>query len=173
MKILLAGRKRSGKDTAAAYLTKLYGGESFSFAKPLYDIMYAYQDRIGVPRHKDRKFLQWLGDFARQSNPDVWINLCFSDAAKSSASKIFITDGRYENELDGARDRGYTIVKIDASDEIRRTRLDPDDNINDTHKSEHGYPDDYPFDYVLTNNWTMADFEAVLKDLGHKLTHPE
>lgn len=166
MKILLAGRKRSGKDTAAEYLTKIYGGKSFSFAGPIYDIMYAYQDRIGVPRFKDRPMLQMIGDYGRKTDPLIWIKLCLLDARKANVANKFITDGRYENELNAARADGYLVVEIRASDNVRMSRLDPDDTITDGHSSENGYRPDYPFDAIITNDLTIEQFHETLHQVG-------
>jgi hypothetical protein len=170
LKILFSGKKRSGKDTAAAYFKAWYGGEIYSFAKPLYDIMYAYQDAIGVPRHKDRDFLKMLGDYGRKTNPNIWIDLCFASVnARSPKINSYITDGRYKNELDGGRREGFIVVQIVADDTARRLRLDPDDTIDDSHSSESGFPADYPFAATLDNSHSIALFHKELDLLAKRI----
>jgi hypothetical protein len=170
MKILFAGQKRSGKDTSAAYLRAWYGGEIFSFAEPLYKIMYSYQDILNIPRVKDRPFLKAIGDYGRSTNPTIWIDLCFSAAREClPKTNIYITDGRYENELSAGVKEGFLIVLISATEEVRKGRLDEDDSINDSHSSEHGFSENYPFDAVIENNGTLEELHIKLKELAEKI----
>ena len=167
MKILFVGKKRSGKDTAADYFKAWYGGQSFSFAKPIYDIMYYYQDTLGIKHFKDRKFLQVVGSLARAYDPNIWINILKRKVANIDHTKtnIYVTDGRYLNELDEMRACGYLLVNVICPEEIRVTRLDPEDSVNDSHESENGYPSDYSFDAVIINDGTLEEFHDKLKVL--------
>ena len=160
MKIMIAGKKGTGKNAAVDYLISKYGGLDFSFAKPLYDMMYACQDIMGIPRHKDREFLTTMGDFFRAKDPDIFIDRCFTLTERCLVS-TYITDGRYENELDGGKMNAFYIIQVVSDDNIRQTRR-PNESIIDSHSSENGYPDDYPFDITIVNNGTLEEFHVEL-----------
>ena len=164
MKIMFCGKKRAGKDVCCDYLKAWYGGESHSFAEPLYRIMYAYQDAIGVDRFKDRDFLKMIGDYGRKTNPDIWINICLS-AFTNPKSNAYISDGRFANEADAGLAKAFVVVHVVADDDVRAARLDPDDSIHDDHASENGFPDDYPFQFTITNNGTLAELHSQLNAL--------
>lgn len=161
MKIIICGRKGSGKDSVADYLKSKYGGISISFAEPLYDMMYFCQDRLGIPRHKDRKFLTTMGDHFRELDSNVFIDTCINEANTFKYNNIYIPDGRYFNELDAGRDNGFFLINIIASDENRQKRR-PNESIIDSHSSENGYPDNYKFDITISNDSTLEDLYKVL-----------
>lgn len=162
MKIMIGGKKGSGKDAACSYLLSKYGGNIISFATPLYDMMYYCQDRAGIPRFKDRVFLTKMGDHFRAIEPDIFIDLAF-EAANSFPewTNVYISDGRYENELDGGKMNAFYMIQIVASDENRQARR-PEESIVDSHSSENGYPDDYPFDITISNNGTLEELYKAL-----------
>ena len=162
MRIMISGKKGSGKDEAVKFLISKYGGQSMSFAKPIYDMMYFCQTVMGMDRFKDREFLTTMGDFFRAKDPDIFINRCFYLASNQDPDKnIYISDGRYENELDGGKEAGFSIIQVVSNDNIRQIRR-PNESIVDSHSSENGYPDDYPFDITIPNNGTLEQFHAEL-----------
>ncbi len=165
---MLCGRKGSGKTEAVRYLISKYGGLDFSFAKPLYDMMYFCQDTMGIEHHKDRKFLTTMGDFFRDKNPNIFIDRCFTLTNQCPVS-TYISDGRYLNELDTGRKNGFYLIEIVSSDENRQKRR-PNENIFDSHSSENGYPVNYRFDAIIQNNGTLEEFynnlDKVIQSLG-------
>lgn len=156
----MCGRKGSGKDEAVKYLISRYGGRSIAFSEPLYTMMYSCQNIMGIERHKDRKFLTTMGDFFRAKDPNIFITHCFNVATHysimSDTPNIYITDGRYKNELDAGKYNGFKLIQIVASDGNRQNRR-PGENILDSHSSENGYPDDYEFDATIQNNGTLEE----------------
>lgn len=169
MRILFAGKKRAGKDESAKWFIDNFGGQTASFAEPIYRIMYFYQDTLGIPRHKDREFLQKVGSLARKNNPNVWVDLLRTEVDKLPASQnVFITDGRYENELDSFIE-DFILVHVVCPEEIRKTRLDPNDSVNDNHESENGFPPDYPFDFTVVNDGSIESLHAELQRMAEKI----
>jgi hypothetical protein len=159
---MIGGKKGSGKDAACSYLLSKYGGNIISFAAPLYDMMYYCQDRLSIPRFKDRAFLTKTGDHFRATNPDIFVDLTFEEAnSYPEWTNVYISDGRYENELDGGKRNAFYMIEIVASDENRQTRR-PGESIIDSHSSENGYPADYQFDIVISNNSTLEDLYKAL-----------
>ena len=167
MKIMFCGRKGSGKDASVAYLISKYNGLDFSFAKPLYDMMYFCQDTMGIQRYKDRRFLTTMGDFFRDKDADIFINRCFA-LTKACLVSTYIVDGRYLNELEAGKSHGFTIIQIKSSNEVRQQRR-PGENILDEHSSENGYPEDYPFDYTITNDGTLEELYHELDEIVKSL----
>ena len=166
MKILLAGKRGGGKDASAEFLKKQYGGQITSFAEPLYQMMYACQDIMGIERHKDRVFLTTMGDYFRAIKPSIFVDLCMDKAyaINKAAVNVFVSDGRYENELDAAKLEGFYLIHIVSTEERRKERRPEDTAKADTHSSENGYPDDYQFDATITNNGTLEELYQALEE---------
>ena len=161
MKLMICGRKRAGKDTACDWLRAHYGGNKDFFAKPLYDALYAALDVLDMEHEKIRPILESLGKHRRRDYPDYFIHALFERLNLTPAySNRFISDGRFQNEIDSAKDYGYKVVLVLADDDIRRTRLDAGDIISNDAVSENGfdYSDHSQFDAVLTNNGTLEDY---------------
>ena len=152
MKIAFGYNKRVGKDSACNYYIKKYGGDKFSFAKPLYDILYYAQEVAGFPKQKDRKFLQWVGtEWARQNNDRVWINkLLFETNNYEMTNKgenIYVSDVRFKNEFSALKKNNWILVKITR--DIRN---------NENHQSENDLVDETRWDYVIQNDGTPNFF---------------
>lgn len=161
MKIAFGITSGSGKDTSVDYLIQNYGGVKYSFAKPLYDMMYYSQDTVGLPRKKDRKFLQMFGDFFRSEvGKDVFVDLCLQ---KCHEGNCYISDLRFENEFRKCKSNGFLCVKLkrhaDNSERI--------DNGNQNHVSETSLQTvaDEEWDYVIDNNGSLEDLYRQLDDL--------
>lgn len=166
-KILFAGKKRSGKDTCCDYLISKLGGHKVSFAEPLYESMYRYQQASNIPEFKDRPYLKEVGGFVRDIvDPDVWINIAKRKIRNIPLDEnIFICDGRYENELNQLAEMNFILVHVICPDDIRARRLDPGDDVNDKSSSENGFPLDYKFDYVIKNDGDLTSLHKQLDEL--------
>lgn len=166
MKIMLCGRKGSGKDEAALFLSKQYGGKIFRFSQPLYDMMYSNQEILGIDKFKDRKFLTAMGDHYKEvtGNVNVFVDFCFTSANKLSGENIYIVDGRYDFELDAGKKNNYYLVEVSATDTVRQERR-PGENINDSHTSENGYPSNYQFDFKVDNSGSLENLYNQLESI--------
>lgn len=148
------GLAGSGKDTCAEYLISKYGGMVVKFAEPIYDISNYIQDRLGLPRYKDRKLLQYIGhEYGRESiDPNIWVNLAKKkiNELENTNTNIFITDNRYQNEIDALPD----FVKIKL---IRYV-----DKMD--HPSENQQIPNDKFDFIIENN---DDLESLYLKLDY------
>ena len=157
IKIALSGLMRSGKDTTADYIKAAYFPhiKKTSFAEPLYEILYEVQRKCGFEQKKDRGFLQYIGDWARQSNPTVWIDMLLTNIEKRDrdAQAVIITDARYLNELTKLEQHDFVIIQIQSDEEIRIAR--GASNLN--HQSEMETDLFTNYDYVITNNGSFND----------------
>ena len=164
IKIALAGNMRSGKDTAADYIRRQYFPtlKVFSFAEPLYDILYMVQRTCRFELEKDRQFLQFLGDWGRQKNSKIWIDMLIDKIKLEPYNiPIIITDARYLNELKEIERQNFVIIKIEADEDIRVAR--GASNLN--HQSEKEIEFFNNYDYIITNNDSFDEFYKQLDSI--------
>lgn len=171
----LTGKKRSGKDTVATFLTKHYGFEQIAFATPLKQAcqqIFTLSDaqlhdqtlketidpRWGV---SPRKLLQTIGTelFREQLKrvlPEITIPTdmelwCYCTALRIRAlptpRRIVFTDIRYEDEAKLVTDLGGILVRIDRQIE----------QSTDTHASETC---DIQSQFTIVNDGTLEELEA-------------
>jgi hypothetical protein len=183
IKLALCGRLRSGKDTAAQYLTLFYDFHPFAFAEPLK--RYLHEIFPHVPREpKPRRLLQLFGQKMREIDPDVWINLtmrqiddylrlhpceCGGSALKP---RVVVTDCRQQNEYDHLRAEGFVFIRINADDELRiRRALEAGDDFTEEdlrHETEL-LVDSFDVDYEVYNNGTTSELYAQIDEIMREL----
>ena len=143
MILLLCGRKHSGKDTTARLLTAELGFKPLSFAGSPKDFT---AEMLGVPREwmEEKKeaviadlrpeflgivrgstaaphlalrwFLQHAGSAARKVfGEDFWIDRVVAQMTAVGA-RFVISDGRYFNEVEGLREVGAKIIRLNRAD---------------------------------------------------------
>lgn len=175
MRLAFCGKQRAGKDTAAEFLAKVYGGTIYKFADPLYEMMHSIYEIAGLPHGsntKDRTLLQLLGtDWGRKTiDPDIWMNIMdrrltdqsrIHDTMKEHSifqdyneDNIFITDARFSNEIELLKKHGFKIYYIDATEENRISR----GAVNLTHASETALDNYSSYDYIIDNNDKIQKF---------------
>jgi len=150
-----SGKAGSGKDTAADIMIEKLGikAKRTSFAKPLYEAMYAAQDSLGIERHKDREFLRFLADNIRKNRDDFFVRKLEGEIKKEKGEdSVIITDLRFPIEAEFLRRSGFVLVRIER---IER-KVD-----GDCHDSETAL-DNFDFDYYIFNDGTKEDFENSL-----------
>lgn len=149
MKIAFGFKQRSGKDTCVDYLISKYGGKKITFAKPLYDALYAVQDIFKLPRGKDRKFLQMVGDWAREKDDNIFVNLALKD---SFTCNKFCNDLRFIIEYKALKEDGWTCIKVNRNRDIYQLQ-------GLTHKSETELEilRDEEWDYIIDNNGDLEE----------------
>ena len=171
LNIALIGHFRSGKDLAAEYLAENEKLCRVAFADEMKRIVHRLYEGVGTVG-KPRKLYQDFAQYARSIDPDVWINRLeetLNWKRKYGQQNGFtITDVRYENEAKWAKENGFVLVYVHASEEVRleRARLAGDNFDASTleHETERGIRDlvvRYA-DYRLYNNGTKEDFYLLL-----------
>ena len=155
LRVAFSAKAGSRKTEASKYVSEMLGvGNSINvkFADPLYDLMYLTQDYLGVPRHKDGKFLQLIGtEWGRDKDSLLWVNKFKSTVKDIGDSKIIICDDvRMMNELEAVKDLGFFTIRINRADELRKEFLV---GRNTSHKSENDLDGkEELFDWVIENN---------------------
>jgi hypothetical protein len=118
---------------------------------------------MAITPYKDRLFLTTMGDYFRSKDPNIFINLCMDKAyAIAKEANVYITDGRYENELNAGQEEGFYVIQLLAGDEVRQERR-PGESVADSHSSENGYPDNYMFHFTITNDGSLEDLHNALE----------
>ena len=129
MKIALFGKMRAGKDTVGEMLINDYGFKRFAFATGIGQIIEEYFPEAIAEGKKPRHHYQFIGQQLRQLDPDVWVKYLLKSVEEYEQTKrdgrplVLVTDGRQSNEAEKLKAEGYTIVKVEAPDEVRMNRI--------------------------------------------------
>ena len=99
--ILLSGKARSGKNTAAEVIFRKYDGITLAFADDIKTIAYDYFGWHGEKDELGRKLLQDIGTSGRNYNEDIWANKTVDRIKEWSRDSqlAVVTDTRYPNEI--------------------------------------------------------------------------
>lgn len=131
VKIAFVGKMHSGKTTALNTIWKL--AESIDkwpmitkFAKPLYDTQEIF---VGKNTKKNRLFLQTLSSLSKESFGEEILSELFKKRIKELEENfpenrmvLLCDDIRVHSDFNTAKECGFIIIGIDASDEIRKAR---------------------------------------------------
>ena len=161
MKIAITGQMRSGKDTFANYFM-MRGFQKVAFGDGIKEISYKlFPEKMS--EGKPRELYQSLGQKLREIDQNVWINLLdrrVKTMEAYGATNFIVTDLRQLNEYEFLKENGFTIVKIEADDELRKMRME---QAGDMYTPESFYHETevtvnaIPYDYLVTNNNGYAD----------------
>lgn len=146
---------RVGKDTAVDYLIGKKGGTKKSFAAPLYDILRYTHTRLRLKTRKDRKFLQLVGDWGREQNEHIFINVLLREIDIETGN-VYVSDVRYSNEFFSLKNRGFTMIRLTRDNRF----VSADTNLT-SHSSENSLQD-YPWDIIMSNNGSLDDLYTKL-----------
>ena len=156
---------RVGKDTATDFLVFKYGGTKVAFADPLKEIRDFAQQILGAPTVKDRALLQFLGDWARSHDPDVFVNTAAREIPKDS--NAYVSDVRFKSEFDYLKSQGFLLVRIKR----RGATASSTSESECAHESEHGLHG-APWDYTIKNYGSRDEFFDQLCNLvKHHFPH--
>lgn len=164
-RIAFVAQMRTGKDTAAEYLQRKLGGVIQRFSDPLYEILAAAQRIAGIPPHKDRGFLQWVGtSWARAQDQDLWVKHLVRRVAPLRCP-VFVTDCRFENEVAALRREGFLIVFLRATRANQLGRGATEAELDADHVSERMAKTFTNYDIAIDNNGTLEEFYEQLDKL--------
>jgi hypothetical protein len=152
LKIAFGCQSRVGKSTATSFLISKYGGVEKSFASSLYELMYYTQQKCGFEQKKDREFLQMIGTWARDKDPDTWVNII---DIENKEENIFVSDVRFNNEFDFLKKNEFIMIRIIGS--LNMETFGTGD-INHLSEKELIYKPLEEWDYVIKNNKSLDIF---------------
>jgi len=165
MKLAIGGKMRSGKDCSVNYLIREYGGSKINFSKHIYDILEFVQRKCNFPLKKDRNFLQWMGTYCRDKDPNIWVNLTLEDIPISG--NVYCSDVRFLNEFLALKNKGFIMIKIIRDDDKKIIKNDDDTNHISETEIEHIPLDQW--DFVIDNNDYVKDLYIKLDEIVKKL----
>jgi dephospho-CoA kinase len=159
--ILLSGKARSGKDTAAEVIFGKYDGIPLAFADDIKTIAYDYFGWHGEKDELGRKLLQDIGTTGRNYNRDIWVNDTIDKiqwwTRQSSDNQLaVVTDTRYPNEIQQ--------IKHEFSD-VATIRITRDSVEKLKHPSETALDQWTDWDYVVENNGTKEEFKTKILEI--------
>ncbi|MDA2738422.1 AAA family ATPase [Bacillus cereus group sp. Bc015] len=162
MKIAIVGKMRSGKDTVAKFFIDNEDANQIAFGDEIKRIARMYFPHI-VAKGKPRKLYQTLGQELRKIDPDVWVKALdrtLINSMEYGETNFVISDVRQMNEYHYLKEMGFTVIKVEADDEIRKERIiksgdvfEPEDFYHETELAVNTIP----YDYLITNNTTLAE----------------
>ena len=153
MKIAIGGKKGSGKDTVSDWLCQECRNiKKISFLDPIYEILNFSQDTCNLPRNKDNQFLEFIEDWGRKQNTNLWLDLTLKKA-NSIDEDVVISDIRYKNELDKLNDDGWITIKI-VRTSIDENRVGTE---NDLYNREIDSIPDNSWIHIIQNDSTIDD----------------
>lgn len=179
IKLGILGEIRAGKDTVAqlfAHEIKKLNGQPvrfFAFAGGIHDVIQLTMPEL-YRDGKPRKALQHIGQSLREIKPDVWIDYLFNSSpflfAEIGNENILVTDVRQPNEAKRLQEKGFKIIKVTASEEVRLERAKANgDNFNPEmfkHETEKAIQS-CPYDYLIDNSYSIDELnERVVQILG-------
>ncbi len=176
----IAGRARSGKDTAAQHLVNHHGFQSYAFADPLRDGLMHILNLSPCDFEGDQKEqpLPWLGRSPRELmqslgtewgrnavHPELWLllaeqNLDLLTRTHDTAQGIVVSDIRFENEADFIRKRGGLVVHISRGNAP----------LVNSHVSEAGVQL-HDLDVQIFNDDTVEEFLTDIDNLVSAFLH--
>lgn len=173
MIIAFTGRAGVGKSLAVEALKASSEGRAVcltKFAAPIYQIQEQIY-RVIAPAYtrpagfvKDRTLLQWIGtEWGRDTiSKTLWVDLWKArvELVRSKDAEVIITcdDCRFMEEAGTVKSLGGVIVKLTSKREGFVI------GGIEGHSSEAGLDPKY-INYTLTNDGTVEEFQAALKDL--------
>ena len=159
--ILLSGKARSGKGTAAEVILGKYQGKAFAFADDIKTIAYNYFGWHGEKDALGRKLLQGIGTTGRNYNRDIWVNdtidrIQWWTRQSSDNQLAVVTDTRYPNEIQRIKHEFSDVVTI---------RITRDSVEKLKHPSETALDQWTDWDYVVENNGTREEFQRKILEI--------
>lgn len=169
----IAGKKRSGKDTAADIIKCCYSDnkvKTFAFATILKEVIQKVflisdeqmnnQKEVKIEKlgYSPRQLLQQFGDHFREINPNVFIDY-MDHIISSQVETVIITDVRFDDECRFIKKYNGFLIGIDAEERLLTT---------DNHITEKGVLKNL-VDFWVTNNGTKEAFKdkiiKIIKDI--------
>jgi len=171
--ILIAGKKRSGKDTFADMLSKEFEAlgktvEISKFADPMKRILAVtlgvteeqLEDMKNNSQYAHRKYLQRFGSEGMKPyfGDDVWVKLMNKKIDRSDADIFLIPDFRFPIEF-------ANLIKLPFTVNIVNKNLNVDLN---PHISERAL-EEFTFSTEIDNSSTLSDLQKSAKTFAKKI----
>lgn len=147
----------------------------FQSARDMVDILYqAVKDdnnlSADMRTNTMRTALQYWGPTVRRSqNKNYWVDKAMRNALLETrkGNLVYITDGRFPNEIDAAAEAGFVTIRLETPEESRIMRIKerdgkPPEPAALHHSSETALDNYVNFDLILDNS---ADVAAIVDSI--------
>jgi dephospho-CoA kinase len=175
-KIIIGGKLRSGKDTAAKHMWLSHNFQRYAFADKVKDV--AHDLFPEIPREpKPRKLYVDVGEKGVEIDPLVWVkhverqidnHVQIMAELGLTEVNVVITDLRKQAEYDWARANGFTIIRVTAPDEVRISRaIAAGDDFceNDLEHETELAIDGFAVDYTVENNGSVDELKRKIDEI--------
>lgn len=178
--LFFSGFAGAGKSYCCQYVVEKYNAKISKFAYPVYGIARDWFQMTG----KDRALLQLIGTECGRNliSKNLWINRFVEDLEiveavsliRDNCKPLFVSDDcRFINEVELLKDLGWVGIWVNASDEVRKQRLQKRDGTAQeetlSHVSEtemNNFKDSLiQLDSNGTLEQTYANLDVILKEL--------
>jgi hypothetical protein len=128
-----------------------------------------------------REALQYWGPTVRRSqNPNYWVEKAFKEALieAKNGKLIYVTDGRFPNEVDAANKAGFITIRIETSQPERIRRIQERDGKPPeakalVHPSETALDSYENFDLVINNDQELEKTVQMIVTYVQNKNHPQ
>lgn len=179
LKLGLLGTTGVGKDTCVSVIRNHFPNHSIYLVR-LADPLYKAQEAIYKICRKNKEFynqdgelLNFLGSHMRKINPDV-LKQSFIDNLQICDSNIdfIICPDVRPADIQFVRDAGFLIIHIYADQNItlERRMLRGDISLGKADHETEKEINPTIYDYRLTNNGSLQEFQKSIEDLISRLT---
>ena len=118
MKIAFIGKICSGKTYCVDYLKGV--DERFYITRFAKMVKWIARELFFM-EGKDRDLLQQIGTKMREIRDDVYVN--YTIRGCEDMEFCLLDDARYVNEISRLKEAGWTLIKLDISPQLQRTRI--------------------------------------------------
>lgn len=166
-RIAICGKSRAGKDLVASRLTDRFHDKGMyvskhAFADGIKDLYKQHFGKIPVDA-KPRDAYITIGETFRSIYPDVWVDKLRQRVDESYQwDVVMVTDLRRKNEEAYLREAGFTIIKVDAPDEVRVARAARLGEVLEVDNDGDAEVDKIEYDILVDSSSTISE-ETITK----------
>lgn len=157
----LIGKSGAGKSTVAEQIAQDYGIRRIStgtICRKISMLLFGNEEKASTQR---------IDDALTQIDPSIFLRAALRDAAPQES--ICVDSLRFSADYSFARDQGFEIIRVTASDETRTRRLAARGqafnlDVDGRHRSETEL-DTAEADFTIHNEGTKDEIEAALRSI--------
>ena len=130
---------------------------------------FGYDEKV----YKNRQLLVDIGTSMRAIDPNVWVNCLRRQMDQSRFDRSWVVDDvRHVNELQALKEMGFTVIRIDIPEAVRKQRVKetyPDTYEEHLHVAEHSSEQelcsrDNLFDQIIPHDQSRHNMDMWLRE---------
>lgn len=160
----LIGKSGAGKSTVAEQIARDYGIHRIStgtICRQISVLLFGNEEKASTQR---------IDDALTQIDPSIFLQAALRGTAPEDS--VCVDSLRFTTDYSFARDRGFKIIRVTASEETRTRRLAIRGqvfnlDVDGRHRSETEL-DTVEADYTICNDGTKDEIEAALRSIFYR-----